>query len=77
MTSDATIFSRQIQGQGARHETFTKSNCMWRFRHFIEHSDWENVMFTHELWIDRLCIGVMIVAALYFIPIALVILFLG
>ena len=42
-----------------------------------EESDWDEVILAQEEWINRMCIGVIIVAALYFVPPVLTILFLG
>ena len=77
MTTEATTFSRHIREQDAGYKTFTKSNFLRRFRYFVEQSDWEEVILAQEEWIDNLCIGVIIVASLYFIPPVLVMLFLG
>jgi hypothetical protein len=77
MTTEATTFSRHIREQDAGYITFTKPNYLRRFRHSIEHSDWDEVMLAQEEWIDNLCIGVIIVASIYFIPPVLVMLFLG
>ena len=76
MTIEATTFSTQIRGQDARYKAFTKPNSLQRFRYFIEHSDWDEVMLDQEEWIDKMCIGVIIVTSLYFIPTVLVMLFL-
>jgi hypothetical protein len=76
MTTEATTFLRHIRGQDAGYKTFTKPNSLPRFRYFIEHSDWDEVILAQEEWIDKLCIGVIIVASLYFIPPVLVMLFL-
>jgi len=77
MTTEATTFSRHMRGEDAGYKTFTKLNYLRRFRHFIEHSDWDEVILSQEEWIDNLCIGVIIVASVYFIPPVLVMLFLG
>ena len=76
MTTEATTFSRHMRGEDAGYKTFTKPNTLQRFRHFIEYSGWDEVIFAQEGWIDKLCIGVIIVASLYFIPPVLVMLFL-
>ena len=77
MTTEATTFSRHMRGEDAGYKTFTKLNYLRRFRYFIEHSDWDEVILSQEEWIDNLCIGVIIVASVYFIPPVLVMLFLG
>ena len=76
MTTEATTFSRHIREQDAGYKTFTKPDFLRRFRYFVEQSDWEEVILAQEEWIDNLCIGVIIVASLYFIPPVLVMLFL-
>jgi hypothetical protein len=76
MTTEATTFSTHISGQDAGYKTFTKLNPLRRLRYFIEHSDWDEVMLAQEEWIDKMCIGVIIVASLYFIPPVFVMLFL-
>lgn len=75
MTTEATTFSGKIQGREAGYKTFPRSSSLRRFRHFIEHSDWDEVMSSQDEWIDKLCTGVIIVASLYFIPPVLVMLF--
>ncbi len=76
MTTDATTFSGQIEGQKAGYKTVTRPYFLRRFRYFIEKSDWDEVLYAQEEWIDKLCLGVIIVSALYFIPPVLVLLFL-
>jgi hypothetical protein len=76
MIIEATTFSKHIRGEGAGYETFTNPNSLRRRRYFIEHSDWDEVILAQEEWINNLCIGVIIVASLYFIPPVLVMLFL-
>jgi hypothetical protein len=76
MTTEAVTFSRHIREQDAQYFTFTEPNSLRRFRYFIEHSDWDEVILAQEEWIDKMCIGVIIVASLYFIPPVLVTLFL-
>jgi hypothetical protein len=77
MTTEATTFAKHIQGQNTGYKTFAKPNPLRRFRYFIEHSNWSEVMLAQEEWIDKLCIGAIIVASIYFIPPVLVMWFLG
>jgi hypothetical protein len=77
MTVKTETFQGHMQQQEPWHETLTRSNDMQRFRDFIEESDWDDVILAQEEWINRMCIGVMIVAALYFTPPVLMMLFLG
>ena len=76
MNTETMTFSRHIREQDVRCKTFTKPNFLQRFRHFIEHSDWDDVILAHEEWIDKICVSVIIVASLYFVPPILVTLFL-
>lgn len=76
MTGETETFQRRMKKHGPWHKGFTRSNDLQRFRYFIEESDWDDVIFAQEEWINRMCIGVMIVAALYFTPPILVMLFL-
>lgn len=77
MTTDAATYQRRLQKQGAWHKAFAKPGYLRQFRYFVEHSDWDDVMLAQEEWINRLCIGVIIVSALYFMPPVLTILFWG
>jgi hypothetical protein len=76
MTTEAITFSRHerlLQDTGRK--TFSKPNALRRFRHFIEHSDWDEEILAQDAWIDKMCIGVIIVASLYLVVPVLVIMF--
>jgi hypothetical protein len=75
MTTDAATYQRHIERQGAWHNAFARPGSLRRFRYFVEKSHWDDVILAQEEWINRMCIGVIIVAALYFIPPVLMILF--
>jgi len=77
MATDAVTYERRLRKQGAWHKTFTRPSTARRLRHFVEKSDWDEMILAQEEWIDRMCIGVIIVAALYFVPPVLAILFMG
>lgn len=76
MTTEAMTFSRHIREQDAGYKTFTKPNSLRRFRYFIEQSDWDEEILAQEEWIDKMCIGVIIIASLFFIVPVLVMMFL-
>jgi hypothetical protein len=77
MTTEAATFQRRIRGQqGMWHKAFTRPNSLRQILYFIEKSDWDEVIVAQEEWINRMCIGVIIVAAIYFIPPVFTILFL-
>jgi hypothetical protein len=44
--------------------------------YFIKHSDWDDEILAQEEWLDKMCISVIMIASLYLIPSALVMLFL-
>jgi hypothetical protein len=75
MTTEAT-FQECIHKQEAWHKTFTRSNDLQRFRYFIEESDWDEIL-AKKAWINRMCIGIMIVALFYFTLPILIMLFSG
>ncbi len=76
MTTEAATYQRRLRRQGAWHKAFTRPSYLRRFRHFVEKSDWDEVILAQDEWIDRMCIVAIIVTALYFVPPALTILFL-
>ena len=76
MTTEAVTFSRDRRERNTGYKIFTKSSYLRRFRYFIEHSDWDEVILVHEEWIDMMCVVIIIVASLYFVPIVLAMLFL-
>jgi len=75
MHTDAATYQRRLRKEGTWHKPFTRSNSLRRFHHFIEKSDWVEVIHAQEESINRMCIGVIILAALYFLPPVLTILF--
>lgn len=77
MTTEAITFLRHKQLQETGYKTFTKPNYLRRFRHFIEHSDWDEEILAQEEWIDKMCIGVIIVASLYLVVPVLIMMIFG
>jgi len=76
MATEAVTVSRNIRERNTGYKTFTRSSYLRRFRYFIEHSNWDEVILSHEEWIDKMCIVIIIAASVYLIPIALAMLFL-
>jgi hypothetical protein len=68
MTTLTTTFSRPMRRPGAAYWTYSRPSSLKRFRYFIEHSDWNEKILTHEERANRLCVGVIIAAVLYFLP---------
>jgi hypothetical protein len=79
METEATTAIGDIRGERATRRAgpiaLMRAHLLWQIRYFVEHSDWEEVMIAQDEWIDRVCIGVIIVASLYFVPPLLMILF--
>lgn len=63
-----TVSSRIIRQPRIRTlDALSGSRRLARFRRFIETTDWDRQYLCHRR-IDRFCIGVLIAATLYFIP---------
>ena len=45
-----------------------KKSLLRRFQHFIESTDWEERYFCNH-WIDKMCLGGIVVSMIYFIPV--------
>jgi hypothetical protein len=73
MAAEVVPFSKDIR----EHNTsFSRSSYLRRFRYFIEHSNWDEVILAHEEWINGMCIVIIIAASAHFVPIALAMLLL-
>ena len=42
-----------------------------RFQHFITLTDWDEDLLRREKWIDRICLGLLVLSVLYFVPVLL------
>jgi len=71
MTTEATTFLEHGKSAKGAHNTNTRLGFLKRFRRIIERSDWDETILAYEKWLIRGCISVIIVAALYFFPIAI------
>lgn len=71
MTTIAMTFSRPLRRPGAACRTYSKPSYIKRFRYFIEHSDWDRKILAQEESANKICIGVVIASALYFVPVLL------
>ena len=64
-----TASSRMLRQPGVRAlGAFSGPRGLARFRRFIETTDWEKRYLCHR-GIDRVCFGVLIAAAFYFVPV--------
>ncbi|MCX5819140.1 MAG: hypothetical protein NT047_04440 [Deltaproteobacteria bacterium] len=61
--------SRVVGPAGAAHcKIAAKRSLLKRFQHFIESTDWEDRYLCHPR-IDKICLGVIVISILYFIPV--------
>jgi hypothetical protein len=61
--------SRAIrQPRAVYYKIDAKRSLLKRFQHFIESTDWEGRYLCHSR-IDRVCLGVIFVSLLYFVPV--------
>lgn len=77
MNTEEATFSTPIRKQPTRHKTAAKPYSLQRFRNFVKHSEWDEVILAQEEWIDKMFLGLILVASIYFVPPVLVMLFLG
>jgi len=68
MTTIATTFSRHIRRPRTAYRTYARPSYMKRFRYFIETSDWDERIMTHEEQANRICVGVIIASFILFAP---------
>jgi hypothetical protein len=68
--------TRPRRSRGNKAKTFMKRH-FHRFRTYVRQVPWDDAIPAQEEWIEEMYIGVIIVASLYFIPPALIMLFLG
>lgn len=76
MTTETETFRGHMQRQAPWHKTFIRSHRLQQFRFYIEESMWDESIAREEL-LNRMCIGIVIVALLYFTPPVLMMLFQG
>ena len=70
MQSIATTFSRWIRRpEVAVSSSFSAGQLLRRHRYFIEATDWDEKILHQEKWMNRLCLGLVILSLLYFTPV--------
>jgi hypothetical protein len=74
MKAETTAFAPFQARPDRERRGFSRPAVLLRFRHFIEQGDWEWMILSQQKSLDRSCIGVLVVAALYFLPILAIIL---
>jgi hypothetical protein len=67
MTTKAITLSGPV-GRTASHTYDTATVFFLRCRYVIEYSDWDEVLLAWEPLMNRICIGIIIAAVLYFLP---------
>jgi len=63
----ATNSSRWTRAKS--HRIYFRPSLRKRFCRFIETSAWDERLLSQEKWINRICLGYIIVSVLYFSPI--------
>lgn len=71
MATETPILSGYSRGADAVHPVFTRSQLPTRFCPIMKNSREKEKVLFYEEWLNRVCIGVMIVAVLYFVPAAI------
>jgi hypothetical protein len=69
VTVPVTITSSRAirQPKAVQYRLASKRNLLWRFQHFIESTNWDEKYLCHKL-IDKICMGIIVISLLYFIP---------
>ena len=61
--------SRAIrQPRAVQYRLASKRSMLRRFQHFIESADWEERYLCNQ-WIDKICLGGIVVSMIYFTPV--------
>ena len=71
MTSRTVQFSRYIKRPRLAQRTRSNRGILRSFRYYIETSAWDEKVLIHEKWGNRICIGIIIAAALYLLPLSI------
>jgi hypothetical protein len=74
MTSETTILSEHIARAEGGHYVFQGPKYPKRFRQILGNSSWNERILFYEEWLNRGCIGAIIIAVLYFFPMAITVL---
>ncbi len=69
MTTEATSLLGHRGRTGPANHALAGPNLLQRFRRFIESSDWDVITPARQRRLDRGCVAVLTVVALYFLPI--------
>jgi hypothetical protein len=48
-----------------------RPSVLGRFRHFITSTNWDENILRREKWIDRICLDLVVLSVLYFVPVLL------
>lgn len=73
MTGTVATATRCITESNAIQRVNPTPGYLTRWRSSLEHSDWDEMILDHEEWLDRICIGIVIASALYFLPVLVLI----
>jgi hypothetical protein len=67
-TRTASIATRQTRL--VHYKITAKKSLLARFQHFIESTDWEKRYLCNH-WIDKACLGGIVISMIYFLPLLL------
>jgi hypothetical protein len=71
MTTEAVTLSEHARNVEALHSAFKRLHFMKRFRHFVELFNRNRMILAYEKWLKKGCIGIIMVDARYFFPVAI------
>ena len=70
MRATATTFPRYAgRSSATAYRTFSKQSLLKRARFLVEFTDWDKMLIAQEKWINKICLGIAILSALYFAPV--------
>ena len=76
MQTEATTLSTLARHSEVKTDVkICRPGILEKVRHFIESTDWDEWVTGQERWINRICLGVVIISFVYFIPVLLSALF--
>ena len=72
MRATASTFPRYVRQSNAKaHQAFYMQRLRNYSRYLIEDTGWDEELIAQEKWINKACLGIAILSALYFAPILL------
>ena len=70
MRTATTTFPSYIkQSNTTAYMAFPRQHLRNRFRYLVEVTDWDEELIAQEKWINKICLVIVILSALYFVPV--------